>query len=159
MGHEHTGSSSPDGRDRRLVGRAVACEPTYGCGECPECRAHRVSHCPRISRAGGFAERVVLPRSAVHELPDGLDPATAALAEPAACCLAGLEMFKMPAGATVLVIGGGIMGLLTMVLAKKRGAARAILSDPIGSAGDRPPPRGDHVIDPVREDLRQTVGT
>ena len=37
----------------------------------------------------------------------------------------------MPRGATVLVIGGGIMGLLTMVLARRSGAKRLILSDPI----------------------------
>ena len=160
MGHEYTGVIVDVGRgvSRRLIGRAVACEPNYGCGECVECRAGRVSHCPRISRAGGFAERVALPRSAVQELPDGLDPATAALTEPAACCLAGLEMFKMPRAATVLVIGGGIMGLLTMALAKKRGAARAILSDPIAERREIASRLGaDHVIDPVREDLRETV--
>src|SRR5262245_52820627 len=113
MGHEYTGVITGVGRgvSRRLIGRAVVCEPSYSCGECAECRAGRVSHCPRISRAGGFAERVTLPRAGVQELPEGLDPSTAALTEPAACCLAGLEMFKMPPAATVLVIGGGIMGL------------------------------------------------
>jgi threonine dehydrogenase-like Zn-dependent dehydrogenase len=117
-----------------------------------------VSHCPRLSRAGGFAERVVLPRSAVHALPDGLDPATAALTEPASCCLSGLEMFRMPREATVLVIGGGIMGLLTMVLAKRRGAARAILSDPIAERREIAGRLGaDHVIDPARENLRDAV--
>ena len=160
MGHEYTGIITGVGRGvgRRLIGRPVVCEPSYGCGECAECRQGRVSHCPRLVRAGGFAERVVLPRAAVRELPEGLDPATAALTEPAACCLAGLEMFAMPRGATVLVIGGGIMGLLTMALARKRGAARTILSDPI--AERREIARGlgaDHVIDPTREDLRDAV--
>ncbi len=160
MGHEYTGVilDVGPGVSRRLIGRAVACEPNYGCGECIECRERRVSHCSRITRAGGFGERVALPRSAVHELPEGLSPVTAALTEPAACCLAGLEMFRMPRGATVLVIGGGIMGLLTMALARKRGAARAILSDPI--AERREIARGlgaDHVIDPAKENLREAV--
>src|SRR5262249_14806660 len=53
------------------------------------------------------------------------------MTEPAACCLAGLEQFRMPRGATVLVIGGGIMGLVTMVLAGRLGAKRLIMSDPI----------------------------
>lgn len=160
MGHEYTGTIVGVGLgvSRRLVGRAVVCEPSYGCGECAECRARRVSHCPRISRAGGFSERVVLPRSAVQELPEGLDLATAALTEPAACCLSGLEMFAMPRGATVLVIGGGIMGLLTMVLARKRGAARAILSDPIAERREIAHRIGaDHVVDPTTQDLRQVV--
>jgi threonine dehydrogenase-like Zn-dependent dehydrogenase len=160
MGHEYSVVVEDVGRgvSRRLVGRAVVCEPSYGCGECPECQAGRVSHCPRLSRAGGFAERVALPRSAVHALPEGLNPATAALTEPASCCLSGLEMFKMPRDATVLVIGGGIMGLITMVLAKKRGAARAILSDPIAERREIASRLGaDHVVDPVRENLRERV--
>jgi len=133
MGHEYSGVIRAVGRgvSARLVGRAVACEPSQGCGACPACAAGRVSQCPRARRIGGFAERVALPVSCVHPLPRGLDPVTAALTEPAACCLAGLEMFRMPRGATVVVIGGGIMGLLTMALAKRRGARRLILSDPI----------------------------
>jgi L-iditol 2-dehydrogenase len=160
MGHEYTGivREVGPGVRRRLVGRAVACEPNVGCGDCVECRERRVSHCRRITRAGGFAERVVLPARAVHLLPPGLDPATAAMTEPAACCLAGLEMIKMRGDATVLVIGGGIMGLLTMVLAKQRGAARAIVSDPIAERRETAQRLGaDHVIDPARQSLREAV--
>src|SRR5256884_1417686 len=112
LGHEYTGVVRDVGRgvSRRLIGHVVACEPSYGCGECAECHAGRVSQCPRCVRVGGFAEPVVLPARCVHPLPRGLDPVTAALTEPAACCLAGLEMFRMPPGATVLVIGGGPPG-------------------------------------------------
>src|SRR5215831_9092424 len=107
LGHEYTGIVLDVGRgvSRRLVGRAVACEPSYGCGACAECQAGRVSQCARCTRVGGFAERVALPISCVHPLPRGLDPVTAAMTEPAACCLAGLEAFPMARGATVLVIG------------------------------------------------------
>lgn len=160
MGHEYTGVVLDVGRgvSRRLVGQAVACEPSYGCGECAECQERRVSHCTRIGRAGGFAERAVLPSHAVHPLPAGLDPATAALTEPAACCLAGLEMVRMPKGATVLVIGGGVMGLLTMAIARRRGAARTILSDPMPERREIASRLGaDHVIDPTRESLRDAV--
>src|SRR2546422_2166774 len=108
LGHEYTGIVRGVGRgaSRHLIGRAVACEPSYGCGECAECHAGRVSQCPRCTRVGGFAERVLLPASCVHPLPGSLDPVTAAMTEPAACCLAGLELFPMPRGAAVLVIGG-----------------------------------------------------
>ena len=107
---------------------------------------------------GGFAERVALPLACVHPLPGGLDPVTAALTEPAACCLAGLEQFRMPKNATVLVIGGGIMGLLTMALAKRRGAKRLILSDPIAERREIARELGAHVvIDPMRESLRERV--
>lgn len=160
MGHEYSGVIvAVGGRvSKTLIGQAVACEPGWGCGECAECRERRVSHCVRLTRAGGFAERVVLPARVVHALPEALDPVTAAMTEPAACCLAGLETFSMPTGATVLVLGGGIMGLLTMAIAKRRGAARAILSDPIAERRDVARRLGaDHVIDPAQENLRDRV--
>jgi len=160
MGHEYTGviTSVGKGVSRTLVGKAVGCEPSYGCGACAECKAGRISQCPRCTRVGGFAERVALPVHCVHPLPKGLDPVTAALTEPAACCLSGLEMFTLPKHATVVVMGGGIMGLLTMVLAKRRGAKRLVLSDPLAERRDIARSVGASiVVDPTQEDLRERV--
>jgi len=160
LGHEYTGVVQDVGRgvDRNLVGRVVACEPSYGCGECSACEEGRISQCPKCTRVGGFAERVALPVTALHPLPRGLDAVTAAMTEPAACCLAGLEMFRLTPGASVLVIGGGIMGLLTMVLARRRGAGRLWLSDPIEERRRMAKRLGASVvIDPAKEDLRERV--
>jgi L-iditol 2-dehydrogenase len=160
MGHEYSGVVVGVGRglSRRLLNRPVACEPNYGCGDCVECRHGRESQCARCVRVGGFAERVVLPRRALHPLPRGLNPSTAALAEPAACCLSGLEMFRMPRRATLLVIGGGLMGLLTLALARARGAATTILSDPLPGRRELAQRLGaDVVVDPTREDLKAVV--
>jgi L-iditol 2-dehydrogenase len=160
LGHEYAGVVRAVGRgvNRRLVGRAVACEPSYGCGACAECEAGRVSQCARATRVGGFAERVALPVRCAHPLPARLDPVTAALTEPAACCLSGLEMFRMPPQATVLVIGGGIMGLLTMVLAKRRGARHLVLSDPLAERRAIARRLGAGVVvDPTQENLRERI--
>ncbi len=160
MGHEYTGIVTAVGRgvNPRLVGKTVACEPSYGCGECAECAAGRISQCARCTRVGGFAEKVALPAHCVHPLPRGLDPVTAALTEPASCCLSGLEMFAMPRNATVVVMGGGIMGLLTMVLAKRRGAKRLVLSDPLEERrGIAKKVGATVVVDPTQEDLRERV--
>jgi len=160
MGHEYSGIVRAVGRgvSRRLIGKAVACEPSYGCGQCAACANGRISQCPRATRVGGFAERVALPLACAHPLPRGLDPVTAALAEPAACCLSGLEMYRMPRGATVLVIGGGIMGLITMAMAGKRGAKRLILSDPLPERRAIARKLGAHVvIDPGTESLAERI--
>ena len=160
MGHEYTGvvADVGPGVSKRLIGRVVACEPSYGCGECGECAEGRVSQCPRCTRVGGFAERVALPVANLHPLPRGLDPFTAAMTEPAACCLAGLEQTVIPRGGTVLVIGGGIMGLLTMVLAGRRGAKRLMLSDPIAERRAMARRLGAAVtIDPTTEHLKARV--
>ena len=111
LGHEYTGIVQDVGRgvSRRLIGRAVACEPSYGCGKCAECKEERISQCAKATRVGGFAERVALPVANLHALPRGLDPVTAAMTEPASCCLAGLEQFKMPPGATVYASTGTLM--------------------------------------------------
>src|SRR5256885_548517 len=63
LGHEYTGIVTAVGRgvSPRLVGRTVACEPSYGCGTCAACGAGRISQCPAATRVGGFAERVALP--------------------------------------------------------------------------------------------------
>src|SRR5436853_3577854 len=92
LGHEYTGVVREVGRgvSKSLVGKAVGCEPSYGCGACAECASGRISQCAGATRVGGFAERVALPVRCVHSLPKGLDPLTAALTEPAACCLSGL---------------------------------------------------------------------
>jgi len=160
LGHEYTGIVTAVGRgvSPRLVGRTVACEPSYGCGTCAACGAGRISQCPAATRVGGFAERVALPAHCVHPLPRGLDPVTAALTEPAACCLSGLEMYAMPRNATVVVMGGGIMGLLTMALARRRGATRLLLSDPLEERRQIARRLGAGVVvDPTREDLRERV--
>jgi threonine dehydrogenase-like Zn-dependent dehydrogenase len=160
LGHEYSGRvvAVGPGVSPRLRGRPVACEPNYGCGDCPACREGRDSQCVRCVRVGGFAERVVLPRRSVHPLPPGLEPATAALAEPAACCLAGLETFRMPPEATVVVLGGGLMGLLTLALARARGARAAVLSDPLPSRRALAERLGaDLTVDPTREDLAAAV--
>ena len=160
LGHEYTGVVRAVGRgvSKKLIGRPVACEPSFGCGACAECDAGRVSQCPNLTRLGGFAQRVAMPAHCAHPLPRGLDPVAGALTEPAACCLAGLESFPMPRQATVLVIGGGIMGLLTMALAKRRGATRLILSDPIEERRGFAKRLGANiVIDPAKEALRERV--
>ena len=161
LGHEYSGIVRSVGRgvSQRLVGQDVACEPSYGCGRCAECRAGRgVAHCPECVRVGGFAERVVLPATCVHRLPRGLDAATAALAEPAACCLSGLDGVDIPRGAIVLIIGGGVMGLLTMMLARRKGAGRLILSDPLEERRRIAKRLGASVVvDPTQESLRERV--
>src|SRR5258705_11231646 len=114
LGHEYTGVIRAVGRgvSRSLVGRTVGCEPSYGCGQCAECAAGRVSQCPKCVRVGGFAELVVLPVGNVHALPRGPDPGTAAMTDPTACRRTGLETFQGPRGATVLVIPCGVMSVV-----------------------------------------------
>jgi L-iditol 2-dehydrogenase len=106
FGHETAGVREDTG-ERVLVGDSVAC------GTCRPCRAGR----PQVCRAmtwvlGGFAERIAAPAAALHAVPDGLDLAGAAMAEPLAACEHAVARAGHSDAADVAVLGGGTMGLM-----------------------------------------------
>jgi L-iditol 2-dehydrogenase len=111
FGHESAGIREDTGA-RVLVGDSLAC------GECRPCRARR----PQICRAprwilGGFAEAIAAPAAALHEVPEGLEPAGAAMAEPLAAALHAVG--RAPARAIAPdagVLGGGPMGQMLVAL-------------------------------------------
>ena len=106
FGHETAGVRIDTG-ERVLVGDSVACEA------CPPCRAGR----PQICRAmtwvlGGFAELIAAPEAALHAVPDGLDLAGAAMAEPLAACVHAVARAADSRAVEAAVLGGGTMGLM-----------------------------------------------
>jgi L-iditol 2-dehydrogenase len=107
FGHETAGVRL-DAGERVLVGDSVAC------GACAPCRAGR----PQICRAmtwvlGGFAERIAAPEAALHPIPDALDFAGAAMAEPLAACVHAVARAAGADATEAAVLGGGTMGLMT----------------------------------------------
>ena len=139
----------------------VAPEPTPYCRQCWNCRNGRHSRCERVGNfqsTGGYAEYAVLPNSVVHDLPDGLSLADAAMGEPAAVCLVGLERCMTPGGSNMVVIGGGLIGQLTLAFAKARGIGVSILSDPVEARREQALRLGaDFVHDPAAGPLREVV--
>jgi L-iditol 2-dehydrogenase len=104
FGHETAGVRADTGA-RVLVGDSVAC------GACAPCRSGR----PAICRAakwvlGGFAERIAAPAAALHAIPEGLDFAGAAMAEPLAACVHAVG--RGSDARDVAVLGGGSIGLM-----------------------------------------------
>ena len=126
-GHEICGrvaAGSPD----VPAGTPVVVEPIRSCGGCLRCRAGEPNLCAALqilgSQAdGGFAEVVVVPTSSVYPLSPGLDLDTAVLAEPLAVAVHGVDLAQVGPADTVLVLGAGIIGLLTAFVAAGRGAA------------------------------------
>jgi len=119
LGHEVVG---------RVDGESYAVYPLVGCGACERCRAGEDNLCASwqligMHRPGVFAERVVVPRRSLVPLPPGLDRRRAVLAEPLACCVGALAPHDVAAGTRVAVFGAGPIGLLTVYLAARAGAA------------------------------------
>lgn len=127
LGHEFCGEVVAVGGGAAVpVGARIACDPNIACGSCDQCLRGRVNLCARniaigIHRDGGFAEYAALP--AHRALPVGdLDPQHAAFAEPLACTLHGLDIGAPVPGERVIVLGGGVIGLLAVQLARNAGA-------------------------------------
>jgi threonine dehydrogenase-like Zn-dependent dehydrogenase len=138
MGHEFAGTGAG--------GEAVVVNPILSCGRCAECRRGLRHVCREreiigVHRAGGFAERVAVPASALRPLPPGLPWEAAALIEPAANAVhawnqAGRALGASGAlgadgarGARVAVIGCGAIGLLCAATALSGGAGRVEVTD------------------------------
>ena len=127
LGHEFAGEVIGCGEGVTLPpGTHITCDPNIACGTCDQCLRGKVNLCARniaigIPRDGGFAERTVIPAHRALPIP-GLNPQHAAFAEPLACTLHGLDLGAPIPGEQVLVLGGGVIGLLAVQLARNAGA-------------------------------------
>ena len=104
---------------------------------------------------GGFAEYCAVNCRQVYRLGENTSFEQGAMAEPAACCLHGLDMCEIRPGHQVVVIGGGMIGLLMVQLAKLAGAARVALLEPVEGKREVGKKLGaDICIDPVNGDVK-----
>lgn len=128
LGHEFAGEVVEAAKGTGFApGDLVACDPNIFCGTCPECRRGRVNLCRAnvaigLQRDGGFAEYARIPADRAHRLPPGMTPEEGAFAEPLACTLHGLDVTRLIPGERALVLGGGVIGLLAVQLARAAGA-------------------------------------
>ncbi|MHC4404395.1 MAG: alcohol dehydrogenase catalytic domain-containing protein, partial [Planctomycetota bacterium] len=122
IGHETAGVIVKAGKNVARVkeGDRVAVGADVPCGQCSWCRNGLGNNCD-INYAigyqipGAFAEYMKLPRLVLEEGPvapfgDALSFDVAALAEPLACVINGLELVNMSLGKTVVLIGMGPIG-------------------------------------------------
>ena len=143
-GHEMSGRIVASGPNVTHVreGDAVVVENIQSCGVCEECRRSSWSGCPNrtelgvMGRNGGYGQYVVVPGRFVHPLPPGLDLAEAALIEPLAVVLKGLNRLARtwsPTSETkrCAVVGAGSLGhLCAKVLASRGHTVTAFDRDP-----------------------------
>ena len=135
LGHEFSGIVEEAGAEVGgfRIGTRVTGDPNIACGQCEHCLAGRPNLCPELTaigvfRDGGFAEYVIVPESQAAALPPGLNPLHGAFCEPVSCCLHAIDVARIPRGGSVAVLGGGVIGLLMVELAKRAGAGAIVLS-------------------------------
>ncbi|WP_064993033.1 zinc-dependent alcohol dehydrogenase family protein [Mesorhizobium sp. WSM1497] len=134
-GHEFSGIVEAIGKSVSgfAIGDRVTGDPNIACGRCAHCHAGQVNLCTNlcaigIHRDGGFADYLALPQKQAFVLPAGLNPLHGAFCEPLGCCLHGVDLAGIKPGRSVVVLGGGVIGLLTVQLARLAGATTIILS-------------------------------
>ncbi len=129
LGHEFSGTVEAvgEGVTSHKSGDRVACDPNIACGACPSCLRGRINLCENlvavgVHRDGGFAELSAFPAHRALPVPEGLSLWDAALSEPLACCLHALDIGAPKPGERVTILGGGVIGLLCLQLARLAGA-------------------------------------
>jgi L-iditol 2-dehydrogenase len=138
VGHEISGVVVEAGENvtRVKVGDRVALGADVPCGQCHWCRNGYGNNCS-INYAvgyqipGGFAEFMLLPKLLLEEGPvttfsENMTFDQAALAEPLACAINGLELVNMSLGKTIAIIGLGPIGTMMIDLARIMGATKVI---------------------------------
>ncbi len=128
-GHEIAGrvDAVGSGVTSPAVGDAVAVEPLQTCDDCEYCETGRDSICRDLQfigfhTQGGMAQYIVLPARRAIPLAKDLDSAVAALTEPVAVSVHGLNRGSLEEGQRVLVLGAGTVGLVTLITAGSLGA-------------------------------------
>jgi len=110
FGHEFCGVEAASGR-------LVVAANSAPCGDCPACRRSQETLCEdRPFLSGAYAELIVVPeriaRVNMPFVPPALGPEVAALVEPLACCLHGVERAEVRPGDRVAIVGTGPIGLM-----------------------------------------------
>ena len=141
MGHEAAGTVAEVGQGVRQFspGDRVTFDSTVYCGECEYCRTGDVNLCDNrqvvgvscgdYRRHGAFAEFVVVPERIVYRLPDSLPFSEAAMLEAISVGLHAVREAGLKGGETALVIGAGMIGLLTLQAARAGGCSRVFVAD------------------------------
>lgn len=165
LGHEFSGVVEKVGSavTDYKVGDRVCVDPNKLCGDCYYCRNGIGHFCDNMigigtTVNGGFSEYCVVPVSQLYKISDKTTFEQAAMAEPVACCLHGIDMCDISCGDTVMVIGGGMIGLITLQLAKLKGASRLILVEPVEAKREHAKKLGaDLCIDPFKDDVKAVL--
>jgi len=136
LGHEGAGVVLAAGSGTSIApGTAVAIEPALPCRTCPTCLSGRYNLCPAGTCFGSpptdglFARHVVVPETALHELPASIPAEIGAAIEPLAVAVWAVERARVQAGHRVLVTGAGPIGLLVAQVAAAKGASEIVVTD------------------------------
>lgn len=116
-------------------GQTVIVDVVIGCGRCFWCQRHEEGLCPTLevrgqTRDGGLAQYLTADASRLVVVPTNLSADRAALAEPVSVAVRALRKTRSLLGRSVVIYGGGTIGMLCTQLAKRGGASSVVVVEP-----------------------------
>ena len=141
MGHEAAGTIFRTGKRVRgwTVGQRVTFDSTVYCGECDYCKAGQTNlcrkrkvlgvSCKEYRLNGAMAEYVAVPARILYAIPDALSFDEAALVEPLSVATHAVRKLAVEKGGVGVVVGVGIIGLLSLQVLKHYGCRKVIAVD------------------------------
>jgi 2-desacetyl-2-hydroxyethyl bacteriochlorophyllide A dehydrogenase len=157
LGHEYCGEVVEVGTGVHgwQVGDRLVALPGKPCGVCAACRAGRIAECSQVimqgfdlRMPGAYAEYAICRAAFAMKVPDSLSNEHAAMVEPMAVALGAWKFAQVQPGASVLIIGAGIIGLAIARWARFFGAGDVGVSELVPARLERARRmRADIVID------------
>jgi L-iditol 2-dehydrogenase len=141
QGHEWGGTvvALGEGVTTLQVGDRVVAENHKGCGLCAMCRSGRYNLCEMANAKnsshrlyghtaqGAFAEYAARPVGLLHKIPDNISFEEGTIVNQASLGLHAIRRCRITPGDTVVVKGPGLVGLITLQMARISGAAKVIM--------------------------------
>jgi 2-desacetyl-2-hydroxyethyl bacteriochlorophyllide A dehydrogenase len=165
LGHELSGVVEKVGANVKQfeLGDRVCIDPNMMCGRCFSCKNGEAHMCDNmiatgVNLNGGFAEQCIVLESQAFKINDNVSFEEAAMGEPIACCLHGIDLAEITVGDTVVVVGGGPIGLMMAQLSKLAGAANVIVVEPMKEKHELVVKLGaDEVLNPFEQDINEIL--
>jgi len=139
LGHECAGTVIEVGSDVKTLkaGDRVALEPGITCGQCEFCKSGKYNLCPDVvflatpPVQGCLQNYIVFPENMCFKLPDNVSTKEGALVEPLSVGIHAARQGNVSLGDSVIILGSGCIGLVTLLACKAFGAADITVVDVI----------------------------
>ncbi|KAI0204254.1 GroES-like protein [Astrocystis sublimbata] len=161
LGHEFSGVITEIGPDVAgfRIGQPCCIQPTIFCGACPACKSGAENVCRDGGFGGGLSEAVCVDAKSVFALPESVGLETGALVEPLAVAWHALSAApELAPASTVLIIGGGPIGLALILCLKAKGVETIVVSEIAASRQSFARQFGaTQVVNPLHDDINKVV--
>ncbi len=166
LGHECAGTVVEIGEavTSLKVGDRVALEPGITCGTCEFCKSGKYNLCPDVvflatpPVQGCYEEYIAFPENMCFKLPENVSTKEGALIEPLSVGFHAANQGNVQVGDTVVILGGGCIGLVTLLSCKAHGAGQIILADIVDARLEKAKELGaTHVINSKEKDIKEEI--